>query len=281
MIQFQNEKLTVFQSALFQTTCTVVEARESIIVVDPNWLPHEIEEIQKHVARIQGEKELYLLFTHGDFDHVIGYKAFPGARVIGRKGLQEHPEKELKVSKIHQFYHDYYIQPTYPIAFPEVDIVIEEDGQKLALGEITMTFYLAPGHTHDGLFTIIEPLGLWVAGDYLSDFELPFIYQSAKAYGETLQKASQIIENHKISSLVPGHGKTTANEVEINRRIKLSQKYLERMINAVMKDDHEALLLLEKELPFPSNFTKYCHSENISIIHREYIKEGIKYRYVE
>ena len=97
MIQFQNEFMTVFESALFQTTCTVVEAKEFVLVVDPNWLPHEIEEIKEHVARVQGEKELYLLFTHGDFDHVIGYHAFPGAKVIGSKGLKEHPNKERKV----------------------------------------------------------------------------------------------------------------------------------------------------------------------------------------
>ncbi len=33
--------------------------------------------------------------------------------------------------------------------------------------------YNAPGHNDDGLFTIIEPFGLMLSGDYLCDVE-PF-----------------------------------------------------------------------------------------------------------
>ncbi|MED1470593.1 MBL fold metallo-hydrolase [Bacillus salipaludis] len=271
MIQFQNEYITVFQSALFQTTCTVVESKDFILVVDPNWLPHEIEEIKHRANGIKGEKELYLLFTHGDFDHVIGYKAFPGAKVIGSKGLRDHPNKEQKVSLIQQFYNENYIKAPYPIVFPEeVDIVIEEDGQKLMIGDTTITFYLSPGHTHDGLFTVIEPEGIWITGDYLSDFELPFIYDSAKAYGATLQKAEQILEKHNVAVMIPGHGQATTSQGEMKRRIQLSQDYLERLITAVKKEDQKAMGELEKEMPFPSNFTKTCHKDNIAIIQREY-----------
>jgi hydroxyacylglutathione hydrolase len=269
MIQFKNEYVTVFQSALFQTTCTVVETKDFILVVDPNWLPNEIEEIQRYVAQIQKEKEVYLLFTHGDFDHIIGYKAFQDAKVIGSKGLQEHPNKEQKVNLIHQFDNEYYVQRPYPILFPDVDIVIEEDGQQLVLGDTAITFYLSPGHTHDGLFTVIEPFGIWITGDYLSDFELPFMYDSAIEYGQTLQKAEQIIESHAISVLVPGHGQTTSSHDEMKRRIQMSKEYLARLTEAAMKDDIEELTALEKEMPFPSSFTKQCHEENITIIRRE------------
>lgn len=52
----------------------------------------------------------------------------------------------------------------YPILFPELDIVIQEDGQQFHFGETTLTFYLAPGHTADGLMTVVEPLGILIAG---------------------------------------------------------------------------------------------------------------------
>ncbi|MDR4945396.1 MBL fold metallo-hydrolase [Neobacillus cucumis] len=271
MIQFQNETITVFQSALFQTTCTVAVTRDLILVVDPNWLPHEIEEIKQHVSQVREDREVYLLFTHGDFDHIIGYHAFPGARVIGSKGLEEHPETTKKLGLIQQFYNEYYIAPPYEIGFPKVDFVICEDGQQLVFGETKLTFYLAQGHTHDGLFTLVEPLGLWVAGDYLSDFELPFIYHSAKAYEETLWKAEQVLVNHQVSVLVPGHGQTTTNRNEIQRRIQRSQDYLSRLIAAVVNEDVEKQHSLEKEMSFPSNFTKQCHEDNVTIIRREYV----------
>ncbi|MED4226740.1 MBL fold metallo-hydrolase [Neobacillus cucumis] len=271
MIQFQNESITVFQSALFQTTCTVVVTRDLVLVVDPNWLPHEIEEIRQYVSQVREDREVYLLFTHGDFDHIIGYHAFPGAKVIGSKGLEEHPEKMKKLGLIQQFYNEYYIEPPYEIGFPEVDFVISQDGQQLVFGETKLTFYLAQGHTHDGLFTLVEPLGLWIAGDYLSDFELPFIYHSAKAYEETLWKAEQVLVNHQVSVMVPGHGQTTTNRDEIQRRIQRSQDYLSRLIAAVVEEEVETQCLLEKEMPFPSNFTKQCHEDNVAIIRREYV----------
>lgn len=264
--------MTVFQSSLFQTTCTIIEGKDFVLVVDPNWLPSEIEEIQTFIAQIQVQKELFLLFTHGDFDHIIAYQAFPGAKVIGSKGLQQHPNKEQKVNLIHQFDNDYYIKRPYPIAFPEVDLVVEEDGQQIKIGDTTITFYLSPGHTHDGLFTIIEPMGIWIAGDYLSDFELPFIYDSAKSYKETLQKAERIIKTHTVTVLVPGHGQTTTSQVEMKRRIQNSQEYLESLISAVLKENAEEMGSLEEEMPFPSAFTKQCHEENITIIRKEFLK---------
>jgi hydroxyacylglutathione hydrolase len=38
MIQFQDETVAVFQSALFHTTSTVVQTEDAILLVDPTWL---------------------------------------------------------------------------------------------------------------------------------------------------------------------------------------------------------------------------------------------------
>jgi hydroxyacylglutathione hydrolase len=54
-----------------------------VLIVDLNWLPNEVDDIRNYVDSVKGDRELYLLFTHGDFDHIIGYKAFPGAKIIG------------------------------------------------------------------------------------------------------------------------------------------------------------------------------------------------------
>ena len=270
MITFQKDGLTVFQSALWKTTSSVIETNDLILVVDPTWLPHEIQEIQDHVARIRNGRDVYLLFTHGDFDHIIGYHAFPDAKVIGSKGMQEHPRKQYKLNLIQSFDNEYYVERPYAIEFPTIDIVIEKDGQQLVFGDTTIIFYLSPGHTHDGLFTIIEPLGIWISGDYLSDFELPYLFDSAKAYLETLQKSYIILDSHPVKVLVPGHGHATEHNDEMKRRIVLAQDYLERLIDAVTREDAEAILRLEKEMSFPSTFTKQCHEENVAIIKKEY-----------
>lgn len=102
MIQYKTEQMTVFESALFQTTSAVIETKDCVIVVDPTWLPHEINEIKQHVQGILNHRNLYVFFTHGDFDHIIGYGAFLelNATFIGSKFLEQHPDKEEKVQMI-------------------------------------------------------------------------------------------------------------------------------------------------------------------------------------
>lgn len=270
MIQFQNEDVTVFQSAIFQTTSTVVQTKDLVLLVDPTWLPHEIEEIQKYVSQIRNGRKLYLLFTHGDFDHIIGYQAFPDAITIGSKGMDELSDKEEMLALIRDFDRKYYIERNYSILFPQLDIVIEREGKQVAIGETRLTFCLAPGHTQDGLFTIIEPLGIWIAGDYLSDFELPFLYHSSKEYLETLEKAREIMRKIKPSLLIPGHGKVTTDHDEMRRRIATSHLFLQRLIDAVLEENPSKLDQLGKEYSFPSSFTMESHKKNIEMIRREF-----------
>jgi hydroxyacylglutathione hydrolase len=169
MIQFKNEHVTVFQSSLYQTTSTVVETNDLILIIDPTWLPHEVENIQNYVVRIQNGRPLYLLFTHSDWDHVLGYHAFPDAITIGSKEMDNHPEKESILNQILEFDQRYYLNRSYEITFPKLDVLIDHDGQQLTIGETQLTFYKAPGHTPDGLFTIVETLGIFIAGDYQQD----------------------------------------------------------------------------------------------------------------
>lgn len=274
MIQFQNEHMTVFQSVLYQTTSAVVQTADLVLVVDPNWLPSEIEQIRSYVDQIQGGRELYLLFTHGDFDHIIGYRAFPDAKVIGSKGLNEHPQKAYKLELIRDFDAKHYVERKYPIEFPEPDIIVSDNEQQLKVGATTLTFYRAPGHTADGLFTCVEPLGILVAGDYLSDFELPFIYDSAKAYQQTLLTAKRIFEQYAIKALVPGHGRVATDPDEMRRRLHLAEDHLNRLIQAVTESDEAAVAALGQEHAFPSSFTQECHAENVRIIRQEFGKQN-------
>lgn len=271
MIQYENEHITVFQSALYQTTSTVIQTADMLLIVDPNWLMNEVEIIRDYVDRVKGERATYLLFTHGDFDHIIGYQAFPDAKTIGSIGLHKHPAKEAQLQAIKDFDAKHYIERSYPIRFPELDIVIHENGQQLQVGATTLTFYLAPGHTADGLLTIVEPLDVMLAGDYLSDFEKPFIDHSARAYRETLDRISDIFAAHSIAVLVPGHGQATANTSEMERRLHMASDHLERLYQAVMSGDNEALEQLRCEHGFPSALTDACHKENVRVISSEYV----------
>jgi len=268
-IQFQHPHLTVFESALYRTTATVVETPELILVVDPNCLPGEIETIQKHVRQIRGERPVFLLFTHSDWDHIIGYRAFDEAQVIATKAFQDNPHPEKSLAAIRKFDDEYYISRSYLVEYPQVDIPIHFDGQTIEIGATRLVFYLAPGHTADSMFTVIEPYGVWLAGDYLSNIEFPFVYQSFAEYLGTLSKATQILQEHSIRLLVPGHGDVTTEKSTMQTRIEESEQYLRQVIRLVQNGnlfDEEGLF---SRYQFSNILQKY-HRENLKVARKEF-----------
>lgn len=270
----QQQNLTVYQSALYMTNSIVIETPELILVVDPNWLPQEVEKLRHHAEWMLGDRELYMLFTHSDYDHIIGYGAFPTARVIASRQLQDQDEqvKQSILEDIRQFDDDYYIVRPYPITYPQVDIVIEADGQVLEVGSTRLTFYHAPGHTSDGLITVVDPGGIVIAGDYLSDIEFPYMYHSSTEYMKTLVKIDEII-NDNPQLLIPGHGNVTEDQAEMQRRRLASEDYIVRMRQAVMNNSQTAMDALIAECPFPRNMRRY-HEHNKKLLEAESLNKN-------
>lgn len=263
MIQFQHDEFTVFESQLYKTTSVVVHTKDVIIVVDPNLLPNEVEEIRQYVNEIKENKPIYLIFTHSDWDHIVGYGAFPEAKVVASDKFAQKESDEI-LEQLIAFDNEYYIDRPYPLIYPKVDIEVKFDGQQLHIGDTMLTFYKADGHTDDGIFTVIDRLGLWIAGDYLSNVEFPFIYDHSKRYEETLLKIDAILTSHKINFLVPGHGHLTNKIDEIKKRQVESLTYI-KLLRKLIKDGKESFHLIEQY----NKALKKCHEENIQQIIRE------------
>ena len=273
-ILYKNSQICVFQSALFQTNATVINTADCIIVVDPNWLPHEIDEIKKHVVKC-GQKPVYLLFTHSDYDHIIGYGAFPEAvGVIASRAFVENPDKEKNLEQIRTFDDDYYIVRDYKIEYPTVTHIVEYDNQILEIGDTQIRFFLALGHNPDGIFTIINDI--WIAGDYLCSVEFPYIYHSSIEYEKTIQKTEKILSEHKIMVMVCGHGdivspkNTKTNvETEILKRKKEMMNYI-RLVRASINNPGKPFIFEEyiQRYNFP-RIMKRFHDKNIELMRNE------------
>jgi hydroxyacylglutathione hydrolase len=205
-IIYKDRYVTIFQSALFQTNTTVVRMDDCVIVVDPAWLPQEIAQIKQYVDSIRGLDPLFLVFTHSDYDHILGYGAFQAEKVITSEAFLLNPDKEKCLEDIYQFDEKYYIQRQYPITYPRTDFVVYRDGAQFRYGHTKLSFFLTPGHTSDSMMMLVWNLGLCIAGDYLSDVEFPFIYQSSVEYLNTLDKITVIHDNNFFTRLIPGHG---------------------------------------------------------------------------
>ena len=274
-ILIETEKITVFQSEIYKTTSTVIQTNDCVIVVDPTWLPSDIEAIKQYVHKIVGNKPLYLLFTHSDFDHVLGYGAFPNAIAIGSEELLKFSKSPDKVQhvldEIETFDHQYYLDRPYKVRFPKLDIVIYTDEETIQIGEMKLTFYIAKGHTADGLMMVVDSLGVLIAGDYLSDEEFPFVYDSSSNYEETMNKIPAIMEKHQIQLLVPGHGNPTHCHDEIMDRQKKTLYYIAELRNYINLNQIEDSLGLINGYKYTRGL-KDCHEANIEIIKKELAK---------
>lgn len=274
MIQYRANGVTVFQSALYQTTSTVVEGESFVLVVDPTWLPEEVETIRSYVAEVQRDRTLYLLFTHSDWDHIIASAAFPDAVRVGSLALVERPDWREALDTIRDFDAKYYLRRSYPIEYPMLEVVIDHDGQRLALGDpdegAAITFGLAPGHTPCGLLSFVEPHGVLLVGDYLSDVEVPFIYFGSKRYETTLGKVDDMLSQLAVRVLVPGHGQHTTDVAEMRRRVAAAYEYIAAARACVREEEGAAAALaaILRRYPFAAGM-KDEHEQNLELFRRE------------
>lgn len=257
MIQYKTNLITVFQSELYETTSTVIESAEAIVVVDPTWLPKEVAEIRQYVDELINNKQLYLILTHSDFDHIIGVGAFPEAIIIATETFNNHSNKQVILDEINEFDQMFYLTRPYEIIYPKVNITIKENETEIQLGDLNCIFYLAPGHTDDGLFFYIKKLKTLIVGDYLSDVEFPFITSSYSDYIQTVYLMREVANIYDVELLIPGHGKVTTHYQE---RINYSLWYLEKIKRSV---DIENQLM--KRFPFYQGMQS-LHHNNLRLV---------------
>ena len=268
-IQYQRDDLIVFESALFRTTTSLIIGDTYVLLIDPNWLPIELDFIQKTVEEVGEGKEKYLLFTHSDYDHIIGYGQFKEYTTIASKNFINNPSKENVLRDIAKFDDEYYVKRAYSVEYPRIDKIIAGEKEQWMLGLEQYTFFQATGHNADGLFLYNHNKKLLIAGDYLSNVEFPYIYHSVQCYLDTLLKFENLLQEETVSLLVAGHGDVTSDTAEMFTRIKDSQQYIKELVESVTSDkDFEEAAWLEK-YDFPI-IMKQFHLKNIELATREF-----------
>jgi glyoxylase-like metal-dependent hydrolase (beta-lactamase superfamily II) len=268
MIRYQTPGLTIFESCLFKTTSSVVATEDFVLVADPTWLPAEIAEIKACVESIRSGRPVHLLFTHSDYDHILGCGAFPGATTIASAAFVSNPGADAQIAQILDFDHEYYIDRPYAIEYPQIQIPVHADGQNLEFRNAALKFFLAPGHNPDGLLTLVEPGGVLIVGDYLSDVEFPFIYHSFAAYRRTLSKAFDLIQSYQVQALISGHGSPCFTQADMLHRVGESFSYLQQLENQVLHNQPFDESALWQRYPYPRSQRKF-HLANLKILSEE------------
>lgn len=195
----------VATSRIWQTTCVLVRSGEEGFVVDSPVLPDELGVLpaicQQAAFPVSG-----LLATHGDWDHLLGRLAFPGAAL----GVAETTAARLRAEpgaaqrELRAFDDEHYVERDGPLALGEVQSLPVPG--RLDVGEEVIELYPADGHTADGMALWLGWARVLVCGDYLSPVELPMLSPggSRSAYLATLRRLEPLVRD--AAHVVPGHG---------------------------------------------------------------------------
>jgi glyoxylase-like metal-dependent hydrolase (beta-lactamase superfamily II) len=195
----------VATSRVYRTTCTAIRSGEEGFVVDSPVFPDELDALPAVLERA-GFPVSGLLATHGDWDHLLGRLAFPGAalgtaettaaRLTGEPGAAQ---RELRA-----FDDEHYVERPQPLSLGQVQ-ALPVPGH-VELGEHELELHPTDGHTADGMAVWADWAGVLVCGDYLSPVEIPMLSASGSrdAYLATLERLRPLVE--RADWVVPGHG---------------------------------------------------------------------------
>lgn len=259
-------KITVFQSSLYCTNSSVIDLGDSVLICDPGWLPSEVESIRKYVEINHSGKKQFLFITHFDYDHVWGWQSFGDAEIIapdisGNKELQHKCIDEWTL-----WDQEHYITRPYTPALPEMVKYSLSGPLTLRFGSVSIDFFPVPGHTSESYAVCIPEMGVLLAGDYLSDVEIPWIGSSVTDYAHSIGQFINIIEKLDPLLVIPGHGNARSSRSELLKQLEEAMWYIDNFNSSdeAMKTAIENYI---HTFPFPEASRK-IHSENLTVNNR-------------
>jgi glyoxylase-like metal-dependent hydrolase (beta-lactamase superfamily II) len=198
-----------FVSDMWQTTCTAVRGGDEGFLIDSVLYPEELRALPDVLAQA-GFPVSGLLTTHGDWDHLLGRTAFPGAALGAGEATVERLSSELGDAqrKLRTFDQEHYVDGRPPLSLGSLqslpvpghlEIGSGSEGHELELHE-------TGGHTADGVAFWMPWAKVLVCGDYLSPVEIPMLSGggSVSVYRGTLERLRPLAA--QAEWVVPGHG---------------------------------------------------------------------------
>jgi glyoxylase-like metal-dependent hydrolase (beta-lactamase superfamily II) len=193
----------VLTSRVWQTTCTVVRSGDEAFVIDSPVYPDELAALPALLEQA-GFGFSGLLATHGDWDHLLGRLAFPGASL----GVAETTAARLRAEPaaaqrgLRDFDERHYVERPEPLSLGAVEALPVPGYCGLGQGELEL--HPADGHTADGMAVWVPWARVLVCGDYLSPVEIPIVEGSIETYLGALARLALCLE--RALWVVPGHG---------------------------------------------------------------------------
>jgi glyoxylase-like metal-dependent hydrolase (beta-lactamase superfamily II) len=199
----------VFVSDVWQTTCTAVRGGDEGFVIDSVVYPEELRALPD-VLHQAGFPVSGLLTTHGDWDHLLGRTAFPGAALGCGEDTVARLSSELGQAQreLRDFDQEHYVEGRPPLSLGSLQSLPVPGHLEIGsgAGAHELELHLTGGHTADGTAYWMPWAKVLVCGDYLSPVEIPALSPggSVAVYRATLERLGPLVD--QAEWVIPGHG---------------------------------------------------------------------------
>ena len=258
-----HEDVIVFVSDVWQTTCTAVRGGDEGFLIDSPIYPEELRALPDVLEQAQFPVS-GLLTTHGDWDHLMGRLAFPGAALGAAEATVARLGSELGQAQreLRAFDQEHYVEGRPPLALGSLQALPVPGHLEIGSGPEAheLELHETGGHTADGVAYWLPWARVLVCGDYLSPVEIPMLSPggSIAVYRATLQRLRPLAE--QAEWVVPGHGAPYPGQRALEILAE-DDAYL-----AALADDPDAATVP------PSRSTpiqRKLHGENVAFMHAE------------
>ena len=270
-----SDRVVVFNS--LDVNVTAIISIDGIIIIDTNRSPGIIRKIKAEIENIYGRKDfIYVINTHGHWDHSSGNQVFEHVPIIGHINCQKYISNSKPNSEINLWkYENRILKMEREAALlnnnnNELEKINSDiNGWKLILKDMmneytatppSQTFYdslalhlsdltikmIFPGnaHTNNDILIYIPEEKLIFTGDmFISESRFGFPLNKLVDIQKIITSMDKIItELKEIELIIPGHGNPFPGRVFNELKLTLIKKYNE------IKDGESVVKLLQKWL---------------------------------
>jgi glyoxylase-like metal-dependent hydrolase (beta-lactamase superfamily II) len=264
--------IRVRRSVAYAMNSVLLLHPEQAIVVDPGVLPSELDDLKRAVDEAR-PAQVTLFLTHAHWDHVLGRPWWPKARVVAHDRFTSEARRDrarildeaVKLAAEHG--------ETWSAGFEPFAPHEPVSGMRFAkLGAWRVVWRDAPGHCDSQLSLHLPESRTLIAGDMLSDLEIPWLNRPPAAYRATLEALLPLAENGAIETLIPGHGAIARGVKQVGTRLQRDLDYLEALETGVREAHAAGRSLAEAQEKLTAMKLDVGDAAAMAGVHRENVR---------
>lgn len=226
----QKERVTndifVFTSGLYaQVTAGLVLTEDGVVLIDTLAYPQETRQIKRFVEERLRRRVLYVVNTHYHADHTFGTSFFPEARVVAHRQCRDLLDTRGRRS-LEAAQHAQEMPDDVRLILPDM---VFDDVMTLHVGEKTLDFWHAPGHSPDSVVCLVREDQVLFA----ADTQMPVPYFVDGNLSDHLASLRRL-QGGAYEAVVQGHGEVVLRG-EVDTKLQSDINYLTTLQDAVKR----------------------------------------------